>query len=200
MRFLTPLVAAILVAGLSMACQQTSEDDEPVEHPEQRQTQPQPVEMASDEDTSEDEQMTFLEPSEHSRQLMDQIRDYWDWDYHADLDTHYESGHPGDVWVISYANESGGQAVEEGRIPVPEGAIYVKEEYDADGADDPFAVTVMEKLSDERGDWYWMKADPDLEQIVEGPGEMALEGTEDLGCIDCHGAAADDDYLMAPGL
>ena len=193
-RFLSAIaVSLLLVAGCN---QPEPADDQPQEPPTiDHQAQAQQQEMEQ-----QDEGMTLLDPSEHSQQLMDQIRDYDQWSYHGDLDTHYESGHPGDVWVIAYANETGEQAVDDQNIPVPEGAIYVKEEYDADGAEDPFAVTVMEKLSEQQGDWYWMKTDPDMERIVEGPEQTPLEGTENLGCIDCHGAAADDDYLMTPGL
>ena len=139
-----------------------------------------------------------VEPSQHSADLMELIADYEEWSYHAGVDTHTPSGHPGDVWVIAYANEAGVQMVEQQQVPALQGTIFVKEEYDADGADEPYAVTVMEKLSDEQGDWYWMKTDPDLNYIVETPEGMVLEGTEDLGCIGCHAASAHQDYVMAP--
>lgn len=197
------VLTVLLVAALMWGCEEEpavdeQPDDQP--QPDQQQPQPQPQPQLEQQDDEDDDEMTLVEPSEHAEDLMDQIEDYEQWDHYAGLDTHFESGHPGDVWVIAYGNETGLEAVEQQQIPVPQGTVLVKEEYHEDGAEDPFAVTVMEKLSDEQGDWYWLKADPELQQVVEGPEGIALEGTEELGCINCHAAEEDNDFLMAPGV
>ena len=193
MRPIKSAVVLMVVLGLLIGCDDepevTEEPDEPEEVEPEPDPEPEPEEV--------EDEMVWIDPSQDSADLLEDIENYGEWDHHAGVDTHFESGHPGDVWVIAYANEAGIETVEQEQIPVPEGAIFVKEEYDGDGVEDPSAVTVMAKLSDEMGDWYWLKSDPELEQVMEMEG-MALEGTEDLGCIGCHAEAADRDYLMAP--
>lgn len=182
LRKIGPLfVAMILVFGV--AC---GEDD-----PE-NQTQNQ----VDNDDNGDDEGPELTDPSADSQDLLDAISDYEGWDHYAGNDSQMESGHPGDIWVVSHANEGGQTAAEE--TPAEEGSIIVKEEYTEEGADDPPFVTVIEKLSDEEGDWYWLKATADLDQVVVHPDAGPLEGTENLGCIDCHGQASDNDYLVLP--
>lgn len=188
-------VAALLVMVLVTGCQTTPEQPEEMAADDEAVASGGGVEADDDDEAGEP---GLVAPADHSEELMDEIVDYETWEFHAGIDTQTPSGHPGDVWVVAYANELGVQMVEDQQVPAPAGTIFVKEEYDGEDAANPFAVTVMEKLSDEEGDWYWMKSDPDLQGIVEGPEGMALEGTEDLGCINCHGAAAHQDYVMAP--
>ena len=185
-------IVVALVVSLTLGCE-TPRPDAPEEPPAQEP----PAEEPPVED-DEPEGPTLVEPSQQSAELMELIADYEEWGFHAGVDSHTPSGHPGEIWVIAYANPAGIAMVEEQQVPAPQGVILVKEEYDADDADEPTAVTVMQKLSDEQGDWYWMKTDPDLESIVRTADGMVLEGTENLGCIDCHAAQADQDYVMTP--
>ena len=183
------IVAIVAACCLAMACQSTG-PEEPM--PDQADEETQVLAQGDDDEPGR------VEPSADSEALLALIDGYESWEYHAGLDSHTASGHPGDIWVIAYANEEGVEMVEQQQVPAPAGTIFVKEEYDADGAAEPVAVTVMQKLSDEQGDWYWLKTDPDLQSVVETPDGVVLEGTEDLGCIGCHAAEADQDYVMTP--
>jgi len=72
--------------------------------------------------------------------------------------------------------------------PLPDGAIVVKENYGKDKA--LKAVTVMKKIkgyNPEGGDWFWGKFSPDGK--ADKSGKVA-------GCINCHVAKADNDYVM----
>lgn len=78
---------------------------------------------------------------------------------------------------------------------LPVGSILVKENYGPD-AKQLMAVTAMYKPRNYAGgssDWYWVKYNAD--------GTVAKKGGERLagavrGCIDCHSAAAGDDYAF----
>lgn len=74
------------------------------------------------------------------------------------------------------------------QVPARNGTIVVKENFDREGA--LTAVTVMFKskgYNPEAGDWYWAKYSPDGK--VDKAGKPA-------GCIGCHAARADNDYIM----
>ena len=68
------------------------------------------------------------------------------------------------------------------------GAIIVKENYKPDST--LAATTVMYKVegyNPEHNDWFWLKRLADGTIEVEGRGQM---------CQSCHGARADNDYIM----
>lgn len=74
------------------------------------------------------------------------------------------------------------------RAPLPYGSMVVKENYMPGG--ELAALTVMYKLkgyNPQAGDWFWAKYAPGGEPVSAG----RLEG-----CIGCHGAMADNDYVM----
>ncbi len=185
-------LVSIIIAGLALTgCEQPEPE---VEEPVEVEEEPEPEPVVEEEEEME---MELAEPSEQAAELIAAIEGYEQWEHHEGMDEPYESGHPGDVWVIPYANEVGHQAVADQQLPIPEGAIFVKEEYaDADG-EELTGVTVMEKLSEEMGDWYWLKTDPELQGVMEMEG-MALEGPDVEGCVNCHGEASGQDYLMLP--
>ncbi len=72
--------------------------------------------------------------------------------------------------------------------PKTDGTIVVKENFSPDKK--LAAITVMYKrkgYNPEAGDWYWVKYSPD--------GKAAKAG-KPAGCIGCHSARAEMDYIM----
>ena len=181
------LLVIMSASGL-MGC----EEEEPAVEPEEVEEEPEPEPEPEEE---EEPEMSLADPSERSQELIDAIEGYTEWEHYEGADELMESGHPGDVWVIAYGNDTGLEAVADNTLPVPAGSIFVKVEHDGPEAEEPSAVTVMEKQSDEMGDWYWLKTDPDLEQVIVMDG-MALEGPDVTGCVNCHGEQSEQDYLM----
>lgn len=77
------------------------------------------------------------------------------------------------------------------QAPANAHSIAVKENYGLDGA--LKAITVMYKIpgyNPDAGDWFWAKYSPDGKAAVFGKPE---------GCINCHGAMAENDYVMVHG-
>lgn len=104
----------------------------------------------------------------------------------------YEGGEPHGMLLTTYVNPAAHQAVTEGAGELPEGAIVVKENFMPDTTFD--ASTVMYKVSGynpEHNDWYWMKRLED--GTVEAEGRVQ-------GCIGCHSARADNDYILTEDL
>lgn len=100
----------------------------------------------------------------------------------------YEGQEPHGALLTTYVNEAALGALEEGRVPLPDSAILVKENYAADST--LVAVTVMYKAAGynpDHGDWYWLKRDADGEVVAEG---------RVAACISCHGSHAAGDYIM----
>lgn len=72
------------------------------------------------------------------------------------------------------------------------GAIIVKENYKPDST--LAATTVMYKVEgydSEHNDWFWLKRLADGTVEVQGRGQM---------CQSCHGARADNDYIMTASI
>ena len=73
-------------------------------------------------------------------------------------------------------------------VPLKYGAIQVKENYNKNQK--LMAITVMYKLkgyNPDDGDWFWAKYSPD---------GMAKPYGKPSGCIGCHGAKADNDFVI----
>ncbi len=73
-------------------------------------------------------------------------------------------------------------------IPLTYGAIQVKENYNKDKK--LMAITVMYKVkgyNSTAGDWFWVKFTPDGTAKPYG---------KPKGCVSCHGAVADNDFVM----
>lgn len=104
----------------------------------------------------------------------------------------YEGQEPHGMLLTTYLNGIASQALDAGVGAMPGGAIIVKENYMPDGT--LAATTVMYKVdgyNPDAGDWWWAKLLPD--GSVDGDGMM--EGKVS-GCIGCHTARADNDYVM----
>ncbi len=99
----------------------------------------------------------------------------------------YEGREPHGALLTTYVNGPAREAILARRGRMPAGAIVVKENYRPDRT--LAAITVMWKVpgyNPDAGDWFWAKYAPD--GAVQAQGRVA-------GCINCHRAAADNDYL-----
>lgn len=169
------------------------------------------VACGDDADSTEDESSNnngnnnggpeLVDPNADAADVLQAIDNYTAWNNLGGNDTHMESGHPGETWVITYHNAEVDQAIDDGTFPLPAGAIIVKEEYGSDDQVDPSAITVMSKNSADEHDWFWIKSTPDRSKvIVGGPASAAMQGnTGDEavgGCVGCHSGGADaNDYV-----
>ena len=90
---------------------------------------------------------------------------------------------PHGKFVQTFVNPAAGNSAAPGF-----GSIIVKENYKPDST--LAATTVMYKVegyNPEHNDWFWLKRLADGTIEVEGRGQM---------CQSCHGARADNDYIM----
>jgi hypothetical protein len=115
---------------------------------------------------------------------------YRGWDLWPGKEKLYEGTEPHGVLLTTYVNDIAKQALEEGRQEegMPDGSIIVKENYSEDKK--LVDVTAMFKktgFNPEAGDWFWIKFEP--------KGEVDAAGKVE-GCINCHQAAAGNDYLL----
>ena len=100
----------------------------------------------------------------------------------------FEGTEPHGAFLTVYVSKGAKQAIEKkkGKFAYP--AIIVKENYMPDKT--LAAVTVMYKAkgyNPEAGDWFWAKYKPD--GSVEKEGKVG-------GCIKCHSAKADNDWVF----
>lgn len=89
-------------------------------------------------------------------------------------------------FVAVYVNPP---ALKPARLPLPAGALIVKEGYD--GGKKLKSITVMYKVegyNSAAGDWYWARYSPG--------GQAGPEGRPQ-GCIGCHAVGAANDYVIA---
>jgi hypothetical protein len=124
--------------------------------------------------------------------LWERIRadDYRSWALWPGTTARYEGTEPHGMLLTTYVNETARRALEAGTLPLPDGAIIVKENYMPDGTYD--AATVMlkrEGYAPDHNDWFWAKYD--------GAGTAEVAGRVDM-CQACHGASRHRDHLMTP--
>jgi len=96
------------------------------------------------------------------------------------------------MFVVTFHNDIVTQAITEKTLPLPDGAIIVKQNLAKATDTQPMAVTVMSKQS---GAWYWLEATPDGRAILDSMG-TPLEGTDVAMCINCHGVHASNDDVI----
>ena len=105
----------------------------------------------------------------------------------------YTGGEPHGMLLTTYLNESAMEALQTQAGAIPVGGILVKENFMPDST--LAAVTVMLKreqsYNPEHNGWWFMKRLAD--GTVEASGRVA-------GCQDCHGGAADNDYILTGSL
>ncbi|MDA0525291.1 cytochrome P460 family protein [Methanococcoides alaskense] len=94
--------------------------------------------------------------------------------------------------ITIYVSDNAFTAIEDKEDVMPDGSIIVKEGYNPD--EELERVLVMYKVKDydpENNDWFWALYSPQ--------GEVTTEGKV-AGCIDCHSANEDNDYLFTGDL
>ncbi len=100
----------------------------------------------------------------------------------------YPGKSPHGAYLKIYANGIALKAAREDK-PMPNGAIIVKENYGEDKKT-LMAVTPMYRVkgyNPDGGDWFWGKYGPDGKVMAAG---------KPKGCIGCHGAQKDKDWLF----
>ncbi len=104
----------------------------------------------------------------------------------------YEGMYPGEThapFLKLFVNDRAYEAIQSGRLPLPDGSIIVKENYDKDKITLK-VVSPMYKVKNynpEGGDWFWAKYG--TEGSIEAAGEVRA-------CIDCHKKKKDQDWLF----
>jgi len=129
--------------------------------------------------------------SADTKALWGDISDYAKWGQFPESTELTLSETHNNMFVISYVNDVVTKAVADGTVPLPDGAIIVKENYAKKDDPMPMALTVMSKMGK---DWYWAQGTPDG-QVFMGP-DGPLEGKNVSMCVNCHGAATDNDSVL----
>ena len=114
---------------------------------------------------------------------------YQGWGYWPEHEGIYPGQSPHGAFLKLYANSIALKALREGQIPLPYGSMIMKANYAKDRKT-LMALTPMYKVKDynpEAGDWFWAKYKPNGE--VQAAGKVG-------GCIDCHRAKKDHDWLF----
>ncbi len=103
----------------------------------------------------------------------------------------YKGQHPHGAWLTLSVNDKAMGALKEGEKVFPPGSIIAKENYTPE--EKLAALTIMYKVKDydpEHNDWFWAKYN------YEG-GKFAVDKAGKVpGCIDCHGAVKNLDYVF----
>jgi hypothetical protein len=130
------------------------------------------------------------EPTAESVWARLQSENYRSWQLWPGTSERYEGTEPHGMLLTTYVNELARQALENGTVPLPDGAIVVKENYMPDGTFDASTVMVKrEGYAPEHNDWFWAKYDAAGNAEVAGRAEM---------CQACHSANRQQDHLMTP--
>lgn len=115
------------------------------------------------------------------------------WNLWPDKGELYTGTEPHGMLLTTYLNESAARALDARLGAMPLGAILVKENYMPDST--LAAVTVMVKQREgynpDHNDWWFLKRNADGSIDAAGRGQ---------GCQDCHGGAAQNDYVFTGSL
>ena len=119
---------------------------------------------------------------------MTETNPYQGWGYWPGYAGIYPGKSPHGKYLKLFANPIALKAAREGK-PMPDGSILVKENYGGDKKTLK-AVTPMYKVkgyNPEGGDWFWVKYGPN--------GKIQAAG-QPKGCVDCHKAVKDKDWVF----
>lgn len=132
------------------------------------------------------------EPSPDTQAIWTQIADYAKSWTVLGASTPAPSMSHANMYVVTYHNDVVGDAIANNTLPLPDGAILVKDNFMSPDDAMPMAVTVMAKQA---GAWYWIRATPDGKVFV-GPDQKPMEGDVAM-CAGCHSGAADNDSVFS---
>ncbi len=125
-----------------------------------------------------------------------------EWSTYPGLEGFRESGAPHGNYVRFFVN-----ALAAANPAAPsDGYVIIKENFAEADASTLGAITVMKRIdryNPEEGDWFFVKFEPDgaVSTNEEGVALAGRVGTgSDVGCIACHRAAQDGDFLFANDL
>lgn len=135
--------------------------------------------------------MGMADPASATAPVLAAAKDYASWPtFPGKAAPSKSEGHMG-MFVLAFHNQVVSDAIAAKTLPLPDGAVIVKREMpSADAA--PMSVTIMSKQA---GAWYYVKATPDLMKVMT-MNDMAMEGPSVGMCKDCHGGAADNDFVL----
>lgn len=125
-------------------------------------------------------------------QYITQTDDYKSWAMWPGKNELYPGTQPHGAFLTTYVNGIALKAIEQQAGTLPDGAIVVKENFSPDKK--LAAITIMVKKSGYNpaaGDYFWVKYAPD--------GTVLKEGAPN-GCIGCHTAVAENDWLFTGNL
>lgn len=120
-----------------------------------------------------------------------QTESYRDWTLWPGTTEKYTGTDPHGALLTTYLNETAEGALSGDAGEMPPGAIIVKENYMPDST--LAAITTMYKVEEynpDAGNWYWVKYLPDGSVDNDGAAAGMVPG-----CIQCHSARADNDYI-----
>lgn len=135
--------------------------------------------------------MGMAAPSAASAAILDGLKDYASWPKFDEMPAPTKSEGHMNMFVLGFHNQVVTDAIAKGTVPLPDGAVIVKQQMQAADAA-PMSITVMSK---QNGQWYWIDATPDGKSVMTMNG-MPMEGTEVAMCKDCHDNAADNDFVL----
>ncbi len=140
-------------------------------------------------------EMQMVEPTADTKALLAKTSDYKTWTKFAENATPVASESHMKMFVVTYHNTVVGDAVTSKTLPLPDGAIIVKENYPTADAQMPMALTIMSKQS---GSWYWAEVTPDGKVVVDAMMDKGkpLEGTDVKMCVSCHTTKKDNDWVF----
>ncbi len=129
-------------------------------------------------------------PRTEGKAVLDYItqqNDYRRWSMFPGKTALYPGQHPHGSFLTTFVSDITLEALENRVGKLPDGAILVKENYSPEK--ELAALTVMYRKAGYNpagGDWFWLKYSPSGEILAEGQVE---------GCINCHKAVADNDWI-----
>lgn len=113
---------------------------------------------------------------------------YTKWDLWPGKGKMFEGTEPHGALLTVYVTKGAHKAISKNKGKFTQGNIIVKENYKPDKT--LAAITIMYKAkgyNPEAGDWFWAKYNPD--GTVDKEGKVG-------GCIKCHSAKADNDWVF----
>jgi hypothetical protein len=147
-------------------------------------------------DAGELPRLKTVPPSPETQQLLGRISGYRTWMKFPENLTPKLSAQHGNMYVVAYHNDIVKQAMERKLLPLPDGALIVKDNLAMPSDAMPMVITVMSKQSEK---WYWLEATPEGQVVVDEMVDKGkpLEGFGVAMCTGCHGARKDtNDYIF----